>query len=91
MRNKPAPKLIRRCVNAGMGEPLNGYTNRGCRCAICRAANVKYNKKARERRSQMEIPEDRHGIYTTYVNYSCRCDLCRKANTDYARGRREAK
>lgn len=57
----------------------NGYSNRGCRCDRCRAANVETMRRARERRAS-HVPEHRHGQYTTYTNYGCRCAPCTEAN-----------
>ena len=69
---------------------LNGYTNLGCRCAECRAANAESNRLGRERRAAQLAADPKshpHGIYSTYTNYGCRCAECRAANANHARRR----
>ena len=65
----------------------SAYSNRGCRCEVCRAAVVEYS---REWRSRWHLDEDdsRHGSINGYVNYRCRCVACRAAKAAYMRERR---
>lgn len=62
------------------GIPVHGtrgrYINWGCRCGVCRAAEVSYK---REQRTKPPSPKS-HG---TPYNYSrgCRCDTCTQANS----------
>jgi hypothetical protein len=70
----------------------NGYSNLGCRCDDCKAANVAKMMENRERRQKSIDPSDpRHGTATFYFNYGCRCDDCKTANTEYAAKRRAEK
>lgn len=55
-----------------------------CRCADCRAANVRRNQDLRG-----EEPPT-HGA-SGYKNYGCRCQQCTEANRLYSRARRAAK
>ena len=62
------------------------YSNDGCRCEGCRAANVERTRETREwYRAHPELVPAPHGTLNRYANYSCRCDECRRANADYAR------
>lgn len=56
-----------------------GYTNHGCRCALCRQKNREYVLKAREKWVAGTAPPHVHGTANGYRNYSCRCDECRHA------------
>lgn len=82
----------------GDGDPrhgLNGYTNLGCRCDICRAANVAYNLRRRKERQEAMarglLPNVAHGTESTYFNYKCRCEECRRAHATACRRRRAAR
>lgn len=72
---------------------LNGYSNLGCRCEICRAANTAWQLSARARRAASLADDDpRHGKSNTYLNHGCRCGKCRSAHAvvrraQYARQR----
>lgn len=69
----------------GDGDPrhgTNGYTNLGCRCEVCRAANTANNLRTREdrkRRLEQDPSIRPHGVETTYLNYGCRCVPCTDA------------
>lgn len=79
-----AEKLIKwvSVLTPGDGDPRhgrNGYSNLNCRCDICRAANVAYQRELREvrRRRIVADPSLRpHGVETTYFNWACRCTEC---------------
>ncbi len=63
---------------------LNGYTNYGCRCSACRAANADKVWEAGERRHAAMLRGDvdpPHGSTSTYKNYRCRCGPCRAAKS----------
>lgn len=67
------------------------YTNHGCRCDACRAANVQFNASARLRRReemQVGVVSPPHGVESTYFNYMCRCDECRAEHARRDRERR---
>lgn len=86
--------MVKNRMIPGDGDPrhgtANGYTNQGCRCDLCRAANVELNKRQRAKREGSLAPDDpRHGKPSTYSNYRCRCELCRAANAERARVNRE--
>lgn len=57
--------------------------NQGCRCIPCTAANTIHQREMAARRSEREIPQDRHGTASCYTNYRCRCPECCAANSDY--------
>lgn len=61
------------------GKPST-YSNGGCRCDLCSAANSLRMRQQRERRSGRVIPDGLHGKSTTYTNYKCRCEPCRDAH-----------
>lgn len=62
------------------------YTNRGCRCRLCRAAARLYGRAVRERRKTMAVPSTvTHGLLGTYTNWNCRCEPCRAAKAAYDR------
>lgn len=72
---------------------VSTYTNHGCRCADCRAANVEANAAGRLRRweeMQCGLVSPPHGRESTYLNYMCRCDECRAehARRDHERRKR---
>lgn len=70
-------------LTPGDGDPrhgMNGYSNLGCRCDICREANTAYNLSMREVRARRIAADPSirpHGVETTYLNYRCRCAECR--------------
>lgn len=70
----------------GDGDPRhgkNGYSNLGCRCEICRAANAESQAAARVRRAAQPLPDGaEHGSDNAYTNYACRCRPCTTAHTD---------
>jgi hypothetical protein len=64
-----------------------GYTNHGCRCDLCTAANTEkqraYRWRSGRNRPMAEYRASRtrtmnHGTRTAY-KYGCRCDECREA------------
>lgn len=70
---------------------MNGYTNLGCRCDICREANTTYTlhmREVRRRRLERDPSIRPHGVEATYFNYMCRCAKCRAAHAEAARRRR---
>ena len=73
-------------LTPGDGDPrhgLSGYSNLGCRCGICRAANTAYNlqmRKVRQRRIESDATIRPHGVESTYSNYRCRCAPCKEAH-----------
>jgi hypothetical protein len=60
----------------------SGYTNDGCRCDVCRAANTARCARRTEERRR-ELWEDptlaQHGRASTYTNWGCRCEPCTEA------------
>lgn len=82
-------------MSPGDGDPrhgMNGYSNLGCRCDVCRQANTAWQAKARARRRATPIPSEvKHGSENAYTNYSCRCDTCRKGHTERRRLSRQRK
>lgn len=58
-----------------------GYSNYGCRCALCSAANSAVCLSGRKRRTEDETPEHVHGTTNGYSNYGCRCEPCTKAHS----------
>lgn len=63
---------------------VNGYTNHGCRCERCRAAEARRQK--RWRASVSLRPDDpQHGTNNGYTNYGCRCPRCSAAHKAYNR------
>lgn len=79
-------------IQPGDGDPRHGtaggYTNHGCRCAACRAANARMNLRAREtRRVKLADDDPRHGQDATYTNHGCRCASCRAAHAIASRDR----
>lgn len=70
-----------------MAEPTvhnySTYSNRGCRCEVCGAANREYTAKRRRDRfafvAEHGLPANvRHGE-GAYTNWGCRCPECTKA------------
>lgn len=58
------------------------YTNRGCRCEVCRAAQAAYMREYKSRIFLMP-GDSRHGTDNGYNNYGCRCAKCRAARSEY--------
>jgi hypothetical protein len=59
------------------------YTNHGCRCDDCRAANRRYQASLKERLRSRDVPDHVHGTSGGYGNYGCRCLRCTDAkNSD---------
>jgi hypothetical protein len=53
-----------------------GYTNHGCRCLLCRAANNARMKRYRH----SDAPKDlTHGTHSSYA-VGCRCEPCKQAH-----------
>lgn len=73
------------------GVTCNGYSNRACRCAECRAVWAAYCLKRRKERLAAGPPEHLHGTYNCYLNYACRCELCRAAHAAYSVGYQQRK
>lgn len=62
----------------------------GCRCVLCREANVAYRRHWRaEVRQELEPDDVRHGTLNGYTNYGCKCDRCRAANAAKSRRARQ--
>lgn len=72
------------------GTP-GAYTNRKCRCKVCRKAWSKHVKEERDRRSKSKVPAHVHGTLNGYVNYRCRCIQCKSAVSSYTSERRLVK
>lgn len=72
-------------IQPGDGDPRHGkitsYTNHGCRCPLCRAANADYCSRRTKERRRAGLPEGdpRHGTENGYGNYGCRCRACTTA------------
>lgn len=83
--------------NLPAGDPRhgqNGYTNLGCRCSICRAAQTAYGlaiRKVRARRIVADPSLRPHGVESTYLNWSCRCDECKREHARRETERRKAR
>jgi hypothetical protein len=62
-------------------ESYSRYSNDGCRCTACRAANAAYQRTWRAQRKAaadvgtLPVPHGEGG----YTNYGCRCEECRAA------------
>jgi hypothetical protein len=59
-----------------------GYTNKGCRCDVCRAGNSEYQKELNVIRKAKGLPPGdwRHGKASSYINWGCRCTPCCEAH-----------
>ena len=55
------------------------YTNLGCRCDLCRAANTAVCAKAKAKRRTREIPDHVHGTVNGRTGWGCSCALCGEA------------
>lgn len=64
---------------------VSTYTNYGCRCAACRAANAATNAAQRAERRKYPVPASVAHNRNTYVNYGCRCDVCCADRSAYGR------
>jgi len=53
---------------------IGAYSNRGCRCDVCKSAAKDKRKKEKDRLSGSEPPE--HGTNRAYCVYGCRCGIC---------------
>lgn len=76
------------------GDPrhgTNGYTNLGCRCPKCKAANATWQWNARERRrlNLANLPDSAHGDPSTYTNHMCRCQRCKTAHAKLRKAQNE--
>lgn len=60
----------------------NAYTNGGCRCDPCRAANAEAGREGRASRA-LRRPA-RHDD-SAYHNWSCSCEVCRAAHAAHMR------
>lgn len=60
-----------------------GYTNHGCRCEVCRAAQRQYQADLRARYAVRLAAGEAvpHGSSSTYTNWGCRCPECRAAHS----------
>ncbi len=65
----------------------SSYTNRGCRCMLCRESERIY---ARERNSLRQYGPRKmtHGTLSGYDYHGCRCEACKFAVKHYAHQRR---
>jgi hypothetical protein len=61
------------------------YTNRNCRCDLCKKAASEYAKAKKLK----GLPEGdkRHGTRNGYFNWGCRCDDCKLIGKEYASSR----
>lgn len=55
-----------------------GYTNHGCRCPICKAAQATW-MRAYKAKKTAESENAPHGTYTAYTVWGCRCLACKAA------------
>ena len=69
------------------GKPYNvsTYSNYGCRCNLCRAANTEAKRAWRAKNG--DPPPTAHGV-NGYTNYGCRCHTCRRDHSTAAALRR---
>lgn len=70
---------------------FNAYSNHGCRCAKCKAANAEQVAADRKRRAEEPVPDHVHGTENGYRNYGCRCEPCKAANTNASNRRHKAR
>lgn len=70
---------------------IHGYTNLGCSCDRCRAANTAEQQRQRATRKAAKIPAHVHGTTNGYDNYGCRKACCRAAHNKSAREKRAAR
>ena len=68
---------------------LNAYSNHGCRCDRCKAANAKYKADMRAARRSAPTPRDVHGTDAGYREYGCRCKRCKAAHAEARRASRD--
>ena len=62
------------------GGSGHAYSNYGCRCDECRAANAaRFARRKAER--DMRMSDFEHGS-SGYVNWGCRCDVCAEAHSE---------
>ena len=73
------------------GGSGSAYTNRRCRCDLCREANTRRVNRRRAERwalrtlvdGRLVIPPMRggpqHGTYSSYNNWGCHCEHCTAA------------
>lgn len=74
-KSQPGP-----CLHDVPHGVVSTYTNHGCRCPGCRAANTRNNLQGRRRRHKAMMAglvSPPHGVESTYLNYACRCPPCR--------------
>ena len=57
---------------------ISAYNRHCCRCAECRKANARIQRRKMERLASVEPPK--HGTANAYINYGCRCAACREDN-----------
>lgn len=70
-------------MSANFTHGYSGYHNYRCRCDICRAGNVDYQRQARQRRRARIVADPSlapHGSVNTYFNWRCPCDECKAAH-----------
>jgi hypothetical protein len=88
--DKPVPEVKEKKPRKKAPEHgLSAYSNRGCRCDVCKAAKAESRRKRNHRNPNGVIAK--HGTISRYSNNKCRCDECRAAAAEYARGWRERK
>lgn len=82
-------KTRKRLKQGDARHGINGYTNYGCRCEICKDAGTEHQRRYRQQLRDADVPTNVHGTINGYQNYGCRCDECRaaaaKAKRDYKR------
>jgi hypothetical protein len=57
---------------------VNAYTNYGCRCGPCKAAQSEENRRQYEKR-KARSDQAPHGTVSAYTNWGCRCLDCWRA------------
>ena len=65
----------------------SSYSNRKCRCDLCRAAWNAYCAKTKQFRAKevnLDVEGRAHGLESTY-QYGCRCATCRSAHNAHSR------
>lgn len=64
------------------------YSNDGCRCEECTAANRKFCSLQDYKRATTTPFDDIPHGWNGYQHYKCRCDICRPAGIEHMRKQR---